>query len=217
MRSPPRSTLLPFVHSPPHRVRRPRPAAPGELEQVAVHGQIDPRLSSSISLMSGCSRSLSPPSVLHTCSCTPNDIGHQVDVIRLVPFLATQSPGAGCALLADGITALLVALLEGGDAVGSGHAGLYPPYMAVINRLALIHPQHFGAMVTSVSTARGADVMPPLLDLWIDKFDVVSEPGWRKLSVLAMVQCIGTEAFDVTPPLPTHFPPQSVDVLLHVS
>ena len=125
-----------------------------------------------------------PCSCLHPEECRVPE----VDILFARPFASVYF-GAGYALLGDGITAILKDLLLGGEAVGSGHSGLYPPYMAVINRLALIHPQHFGAMVIGVSTTLGADVMPTLLDLWIDKFDAVSEPGWRKLSVLAMVQC----------------------------
>ena len=137
-------------------------------------------------------------SVFPARTCIPKNVGYQVDTYSHPPQPPPKPPtplnpdhfasacfGAGCALLGDGITAILKDLLLGGDAVGSGHSGLYPPYMAVINRLALIHPQHFGAMVTGVSTTLGADVMSTLLDLWIDKFDAVSEPGWRKLSVLA--------------------------------
>lgn len=52
------------------------------------------------------------------------------------------------------------------------------------------------SLVNDLSGAVHADLWDALLDQWVDKFDVVSEPGWRKLSVLALTQCMTVAALD---------------------
>lgn len=102
----------------------------------------------------------------------------------------------GCTLLGEAVSMLIISLIQGGDGVGHGHAGLYAPYMAVINRLALIRPDLLSSLANQLSPSMGLDVLNSIFDLWIDKYDAVVEAGQRKLSILAMCECVASEGFD---------------------
>lgn len=102
----------------------------------------------------------------------------------------------GCLLLKDILSSLVLLTVQGANGVLTGHGSLYGSYMLVISRIILLRPEYFLGICSSVSQHVGQDILPTFFDNWIDKYDVISDSRIRKLSVLALVQCLGQPQFD---------------------
>jgi hypothetical protein len=110
---------------------------------------------------------------------------------RLVNLVLIGFPAAGTNLLERVLHAVLMTVLEYGHAVSSEVGGVYAHYATVFARLLLVNPDAFCELCGAIAARAGADAIGPLLDLWLDKFDAVSEQRSRKLSVLALAACLG--------------------------
>jgi len=115
---------------------------------------------------------------------------------RVLDLLLSAYPEDGAELIEDVVHAILMLLLEHGDAVWEDAAGLYAPYMMVVTRLILLNPAFFCDLCDRIAAEADADPANPLIDQWLDKFDVVGEQQWRKLSVLALASTLDCPPLD---------------------
>ena len=63
----------------------------------------------------------------------------------------------------------------------------------LLSRVVIVNAQALVQLAGTLSDQLGGDVLEVFFNIWLDKFDVISEPGVRKLCVLALAHTMTVE------------------------
>jgi hypothetical protein len=111
-----------------------------------------------------------------------------IDVMsRLCDTIIVAFPSDGCTLLAAVLSWMLEYLAK-----QFGEGTLFRPgaMMMVLSRVLLVNAPAFITICQQTSVKLGGDIWNPFFDLWIDKFETVSNPIEGKVVVLALANTL---------------------------
>ena len=111
-------------------------------------------------------------------------------ICRLCDTILILAPEGGLQIMQGMLTETLSYLAQQYTAGTLARPG---PHIMLLSRVMLVSPQAFVQLAGALSGQLGGDVMNLFFDVWIDKFENISDPSIRKLCVLALAHTMTVE------------------------